>query len=80
MVLVMKEKCNEFLKLLNDFMTIRIGTCGTTKLDDLYKQFTNFKLRFNSFTLKESQFTNGETLDKNLTLKNTKKSVPELID
>jgi len=58
----MKEKCNEFLKLLNDFKAIKIGTAGdTAALEDLYKQFTDFKLRFNSFTFKGSQFTNDET-------------------
>jgi len=61
----MKEKCNEFLKLLNDFKAIRLGTAGdTAKLEDLNKHFTDFKLRFNSFTLKGSQFTDDETRQK----------------
>lgn len=58
----MKEKCNEFLKLLKDFKAIKIGTVGdTAALEDLYKQCTDFKLRFISFTFKGSQFTNDET-------------------
>jgi len=58
----MKEKCNEFLKLLYDFKAIRIDTGGdTATLEDLHKQLTDFKLRFNSFTLEGSQFINDET-------------------
>jgi len=46
----MKEKCDEFSKLMNDFKTLRIDTEGgdTTTLENLNKQFKDFKLRFNS--------------------------------
>jgi len=44
---------------LNDFKAIRIGTGGdTTKLEDLYKQFADFKLRlsFNKLPFNKLSF------------------------
>ncbi|RHN81633.1 hypothetical protein MtrunA17_Chr1g0201281 [Medicago truncatula] len=44
------EKCDEFLKLMNDLKALRIDTEGgdTTTLENLNKQFIDFKLRLNS--------------------------------
>ena len=47
-------------KIVNDFKAIRIGTGGdTTKLEDLYKQFTDFQLRLSFNSLMQGyQITN----------------------
>ncbi|GAU13299.1 hypothetical protein TSUD_42530 [Trifolium subterraneum] len=57
----MKEKHvdEEFLKVLNDFKALRIGSSTNARIEDLYKQLQDIKLRFYN-SLESSQLTKDE--------------------